>query len=309
MVLDGEGRVGLTNRSIAELLGTHGNIIGRGAHELLDNEAFGSAIGRALQDNVAGTVEFTTVSGRILQAQLAPIAGPNRGAEAVVIVFRNLTEIRRIEQMRRDFVANVSHEFKTPLTSIRGYTETLLSGAGEDPVLRNDFLRVIERNARLLESLVRDQLTLARLEAELPAAMELVDARAIVQEHLSARQTILAERGITVKVDCPPVPLRADASRLATAISNLIDNAINYNRPGGQVRITGQVKDGRLLSLAISDTGCGIPDRELSRIFERFYRIDKARSRESGGTGLGLSIAKHAVESQGGRITVESKLD
>jgi two-component system phosphate regulon sensor histidine kinase PhoR len=308
MVLDGEGRVGLTNRSIAELLGSRKNVIGQAPQQLLDNAAFSRAVHQALENDVAGTVEFTTDSGRVLQAHLSPIAGANGRAEAVVIVFHNLTEIRRIEQMRRDFVANVSHEFKTPLTSIRGYTETLLSGAGEDPALRNDFLRVIERNARLLESLVRDQLTLAKLEAELPAAVEQVDVNAIIGEHLSARQTILSERGIRVEIDCPPVTLRADASRLATAISNLIDNAINYNRAGGEIRITGQAENGQLLSLAISDTGCGIPDQELSRIFERFYRIDRARSRESGGTGLGLSIAKHAVESQGGRITVESRL-
>jgi two-component system phosphate regulon sensor histidine kinase PhoR len=306
MVLDGKGRVGLMNRAIEELLGSRRSIVGEVPVQLLGHEAFGRAVHQALEDNRAGTVEFTTGAGRVLQAHLAPIAGADGRTEAVVIVFHNLTEIRRIEQMRRDFVANVSHEFKTPLTSIRGYTETLLSGAGEEPELRNDFLRVIERNARLLESLVRDLLTLARLEAELPAAMELVDVKAIVQEHLSARQTSLSERGIRVKIDCPPVSLRADASRLAAAISNLIDNAISYNRAGGEIRITGKAEQGRLLSLAISDTGSGIPAGELSRIFERFYRIDRARSRESGGTGLGLSIAKHAVESQGGRITVES---
>jgi two-component system phosphate regulon sensor histidine kinase PhoR len=226
----------------------------------------------------------------------------------VVIVFHDLTEVRRIEKMRRDFVANVSHEFKTPLTSIRGYTETLLSGAGDDPGVRNDFLRVIERNARLLESLVRDLLTLAKLEAELPAALEQLDVNAIIEEHLSLRQTTLSERDIRVEVDCPHVTLYADPTRLVTAVSNLIDNAISYNREGGEIRITGHVEDGRLAALAISDTGCGIPTQELSRIFERFYRVDKARSRGAGGTGLGLAIAKHAVESQGGRITVESRV-
>jgi two-component system phosphate regulon sensor histidine kinase PhoR len=308
MVLDGAGRVGLTNRSTAEVLGLRGSIIGQAPRQLLDDQEFSRAVRQALEQNVGGRVEFKTDSGRILQAHLAPLSGSDGKVGAVVIVFQDLTDVRRIEKMRRDFVANVSHEFKTPLTSIRGYTETLLSGAGDDPGLRNDFLRVIERNACLLESLVRDLLTLAKLEAELPAAMEQVDVNAIIEDHLSARQKTLSERSLQIKVDCPPITLFADPTRVTAAISNLIDNAINYNRDGGEIRITGQVENGRLAALAIADTGCGIPAQELSRVFERFYRIDKARSRGAGGTGLGLSIAKHAVESQGGRITVESKV-
>jgi len=172
--------------------------------------------------------------------------------------------------------------------------------------IRSDFLRIIERNARQLETLVRDLLVLGKLEAELPATKEQVNVCAIVAEHLSARQALIAERGLRVTVDCSPVSLQADPSRLAAAISNLIDNAINYNRPGGEARISGRMEDG-IFRLDVSDTGSGIPAREIPRTFERFYRVDKARSREFGGTGLGLAIAKHAVESQGGRIMVESR--
>jgi two-component system phosphate regulon sensor histidine kinase PhoR len=214
--------------------------------------------------------------------------------------------LERTEKMRRDFVANVSHEFKTPLTSIRGYAETLLEGADENPDVRRNFLTVIERNARQLESLVRDLLTLAKIEAELPARKERVEVQTLIEEQVLARQAAMEEREIKVAVQCPAVTLQADRSRLAAAISNLIDNAIHYNRRGGEIRVSGRLENGRGFALDIADTGYGIPEQELPRIFERFYRVDKARSRESGGTGLGLAIARHAIESQGGKITVAS---
>jgi two-component system phosphate regulon sensor histidine kinase PhoR len=209
--------------------------------------------------------------------------------------------------VRRDFVANVSHEFKTPLTAIRGYTETLLTGSDEDPKIETDFLRTIERNARHLETLVSDLLMLARLEAELPASMDTVNVRSLVDEQISARQGIIGERQIHVRVDCPSVELHADRARLTAAVSNLIDNAVYYNHPSGEIQISG-VRENGAFTLSIADTGEGIPPAELPRIFERFYRVDKARSRESGGTGLGLAIVKHAIESQGGSVTVTSKL-
>jgi two-component system phosphate regulon sensor histidine kinase PhoR len=222
-------------------------------------------------------------------------------------VFHDLTEIRKAERMRRDFVANVSHEFKTPLTAIRGYTETLLGGALDDPKIAMDFLHTVERNAKHLESLVSDLLTLARLEAELPASFDTVNVRNLIDEQLSQRKSIIAERNLRVVNECPEVELYVDRSRLGTAVSNLIDNAVSYNRPAGEIRVSGAQENGSFL-LSIADTGEGIPPADLPRIFERFYRVDKARTRGSGGTGLGLSIVKHAVESQGGSLTVSSKL-
>src|SRR5437764_14390895 len=209
--------------------------------------------------------------------------------------------------MRRDLVANVSHEFKTPLTSIRGYTETLLSGAKDDPKIAQDFLKTIERNAQHLEALVSDLLMLAKLEAELPASKEQFDLMAMIKEQIASRKNALKERSIQVSVECPDLQIQADRSRLATALSNLIDNAIHYNKTGGQIHITAERQNGGL-NLSVSDTGNGIPSEDLHRIFERFYRVDKSRTRESGGTGLGLSIVKHAIESQGGTINVSSKI-
>jgi two-component system phosphate regulon sensor histidine kinase PhoR len=209
--------------------------------------------------------------------------------------------------MRRDFVANVSHEFKTPLTSIRGYAETLLSGALSDPKNAADFIRIIERNAKNLETLVTDLLMLARLEAELPVAMEPINLKSVIDEQLASRQSTIAERQITVSNDCTSDEVRSDRTRLSAAVSNLIDNAIYYNRPKGKIRITGGTTNG-FFQISIADTGQGIPSEELPRIFERFYRVDKARSRETGRTGLGLSIVKHAIESLGGSITVTSRI-
>jgi two-component system phosphate regulon sensor histidine kinase PhoR len=218
-----------------------------------------------------------------------------------------MTNIRHTERMRRDFVANVSHEFKTPLTSIRGYAETLLSGALTDRATATDFVRTIERNAEHLEDLVSDLLTLARIESEPSASKQEVSVKAVVDELITSRRSAIAERSIRVINNCEPTEIQADRNRLSTAISNLIDNAILYNKPGGEVCITGRPENG-VFRVDMSDTGEGIAFEELPRIFERFYRVDKARSRESGGTGLGLSIVKHAIESQGGTIAVTSRV-
>src|SRR5206468_5833290 len=266
-----------------------------------------NAVHAVLRGGPPQVLEITAGTGRILQVHVAPVPSVSGGIDSVVAVFHDLTDIRRTEKMRRDFVANVSHEFKTPLTSIRGYAETLLSGAKDDPTIAPDFLRTIETNAKYLEALVNDLLTLARLEAEVPAKMERVSLRSIINEQIESRKNAILERNIDVTVNCPDVEIQADRSRLSTAVSNLIDNAIHYNRPGGAIRISAEQQNGTL-NVSVADSGHGIPSDELQRIFERFYRVDKSRTRESGGTGLGLSIVKHAIESQGGTITVTSRV-
>jgi two-component system, OmpR family, phosphate regulon sensor histidine kinase PhoR len=307
MVLDRSGRISFVNRSIRNLLGNGRDLSGRTPLEVVRRPELQDAVSRVLKGDPAQVLEFTIFSGRILQASVTPVPNIGGGIASVVIVFHDLTDVRRMERMRRDFVANVSHEFKTPLTSIAGYAETLLSGAKDDPEIASDFLRIIERNAKYLETLVTDLLFLARLEAEVPAAMEQIRLRPAIDELVKSREQGTRERNIRVTVNCPPIEIRADRARLITALSNLIDNAIHYNKNGGEVRITAEAEHG-MLNLAVSDTGTGIPSGELLRIFERFYRVDKARSRESGGTGLGLAIVKHAIESQGGTVEVASRL-
>jgi two-component system, OmpR family, phosphate regulon sensor histidine kinase PhoR len=307
MVLDREGRITLTNSSLLKVLGTDRDLSGRTPMEVFRRPELENAVKKVLGGEPIQTLEIIAGNNRVLQATVAPVTNALGTVNSAVAVFHDLTEIRRSERMRRDFVANVSHEFKTPLTSIRGYTETLLSGAKDDPKIANDFLGIIERNARHLEALVTDLLVLARFEAELPAMRETFDLNSVVNEQVSSRASSLKERNIQVKVECPTLQIHADRARLATAVSNLIDNAIYYNKPGGQIRITAEKQNGEL-NLSVWDTGNGIPSEELPRIFERFYRVDKSRTRDSGGTGLGLSIVKHAIESQGGTITVASRL-
>ena len=307
MVLDQTGRITLTNTSIGALLGTDRAVTGKTPLEVFRSPDLENAVGEVLAGGEPRVLEMPVGPGRVVQANVAPVPNRSGEVESVVVVFHDLTDIRRTEKMRRDFVANVSHEFKTPLTSIRGYAETLIAGAKDDPQIAPDFLRTIETNARYLEALVNDLLTLARLEAEVPATMERVSVRRIVDEQIESRKNAIRERNINVSVECPDVEIQADRSRLSTAVSNLIDNAIHYNRPGGTIRISTEQQNGTL-NLSVADSGHGIPSDELQRIFERFYRVDKSRTRESGGTGLGLSIVKHAIESQGGTITVTSRV-
>jgi two-component system phosphate regulon sensor histidine kinase PhoR len=243
----------------------------------------------------------------VLSAKAAPVRSLSGQTELAVVVFHDLTEIRRTEKMRKDFIANVSHEFKTPLTSIRGYAETLIDAAAQDPEHTREFLETIQRNATQLQALVEDLLVLAQLESEPPVEKKPIVVSELIREQTSVLRRAMAEKNIQVEVNCNAVEILADRDRLVRALSNLLDNAIHYNKTGGQIRISCR-HEGATFVVSIQDTGSGIPQSDLVRVFERFYRVEKSRTRDSGGTGLGLAIAKHAVESQGGSISVESKL-
>jgi two-component system phosphate regulon sensor histidine kinase PhoR len=307
MVLDREGRITLTNSSLLKVLGTDRDLARRTPLEVFRRPELENAVRAVLAGESVQTLEITTGSNRVLQAGVSPVTNAAGAVDSAVVVFHDLTEIRRLERMRRDFVANVSHEFKTPLTSIRGYTETLLSGAKDDPNIAVDFLNTIQRNAQHLEMLVSDLLKLARLESEVPTDRDAIDLKPMIEDVIASRRNAIHEREVQIVLECPEIQIHTDRSRLYTALANLIDNAIHYNKPGGEVRINAEIEDGYLF-LAVVDTGQGIPSEELPRIFERFYRVDKSRGRDSGGTGLGLSIVKHAIESQGGTISVTSRL-
>jgi two-component system, OmpR family, phosphate regulon sensor histidine kinase PhoR len=307
MVLGSNGRITLTNSSLFKVLGTSRELVGKTPFEVFRRPELENAVRAVLSGGSAQILEITPGNNRVLQANVSPVTNAAGSVDSAVVVFHDLTEIRRTERMRRDFVANVSHEFKTPLTSIRGYTETLLSGAKDDPTIAVDFLNTIQRNAQHLETLVGDLLTLARLEAEVPSTKDPINLRSMIDELLSSRQNAIRERDLHVTLECAQTQVQADRSRLYTALSNLIDNAIHYNKQGGEIKVSAEVQNSSLC-LAVADTGFGIPSEELPRIFERFYRVDKARTRDSGGTGLGLSIVKHAIESQGGTIGVSSRI-
>ena len=226
---------------------------------------------------------------------------------SVVLVIRDITETRRSEQVRRDFVANASHELKTPAASIQAAAETIRTAAVEDPSVIPHFASQLEREAARLSRIVSDLLDLSRLESgsELD---ETVALDAIVRDEGERFEGPAAEAGVGLSIDASPVPrVRGSARDLALLVRNLVDNAIRYTGPGGKVHVELVSEDGEVV-LSIADTGLGIPHRDLPRVFERFYRVDRARSRETGGTGLGLSIVRHVVENHGGRIGVTSEL-
>lgn len=257
-------------------------------------------------EGVNGEVEVGMVRPRSFSATAAPVRAS--GAKDAVLVLHDITELRRLERVRRDFVANVSHEFKTPLTAIQGFAETLLGGALDDRANRARFVEIIREHARRLGRLTDDLLKLSGIEAG-QWALELQPIRVatLVNSCLDTARLKAQPKGLRL-LACLPSDLpfvRADGAQLGEVLQNLLDNAVQYSPPGGKIEVKVH-SDGRDVIFTISDTGIGIPESDLQRIFERFYRVDAARSREAGGTGLGLSIARHIVEAHGGKIWVES---
>ena len=226
------------------------------------------------------------------------------------MVLHDISEIRRLERARRDFVANVSHEFRTPLTAIQGFAETLLGGALEDSSNSRRFIEIIHEHSLRLGRLTEDLLKLSRIEAgQTQLELQPVAVSSIVESCMEMTRMKAGQKDLSLEVDCPAdLPkVRGDLRLLQDVLQNLLDNAIRYTSPGGRILIRVSVQENEMV-LSVSDTGIGIPKADQDRIFERFYRADAARSRESGGTGLGLSIAKHLVEAHGGRIQVKSEV-
>lgn len=245
---------------------------------------------------------------RVLQAQASPFEGG--GQQGLVLVLHELTDLRRLERVRRDFVANVSHELKTPLAAIQGFVETLLSGALHDEKNNVRFLERIAANVTRLTSLVADLLSLARIESgKQEIAREPIDVRALFDDVLRLRESALAAKGLQFERVRAERPLRVlgDREALTQVLDNLLDNAIHYTPEGGRIEVHFAQDDGRGV-LQVRDTGMGIPAADLDRIFERFYRVDRARSQAAGSTGLGLSIVKNLVLRMGGQVSVESEL-
>jgi len=235
---------------------------------------------------------------------------PSNPPPGAVLVLHDVTELRRLENLRREFVSNVSHELKTPLTTIQAYTETLLDGAINDPENNRKFLERIDEQAERLHKLILDLLSLARIEAAEDAYELLpVPVANTVQVCVDEYLPVAESKGVELQVQPPSEALVvwADDEGLLTVLNNLLDNAIKYTPSGGSVSIRWHV-EGRRTVLEVEDTGIGIPKQHQSRVFERFFRVDKARSRELGGTGLGLAIVKHWVQVFGGTVEVASEL-
>jgi two-component system phosphate regulon sensor histidine kinase PhoR len=262
--------------------------------------------------------EFALAGGpdrRVLAVSVSPLREPAGTTYGFVLVFHDITELKKLETMRRDFVANVSHELRTPLTAIRGYAETLLAGALEDRQRARQFLAVIDRHSERLSRLIDDLLTLSDLELGKAAfKREAVHLEGMADEVLEVLRE-KAERGqVALGKQIPPdLPLLlGDGDRLQQVLINLTDNAVKYTPPGGRVTIEARLLSNGptpVIEVEVSDTGIGIPAGDLPRLTERFYRVDKARSRELGGTGLGLAIVKHIVQGHGGQLEIASELN
>jgi two-component system phosphate regulon sensor histidine kinase PhoR len=278
--------------------------------ELVRDPAFLDMLSRVLVTNqsLKHRLQLAAAEGRAFEVQAAPLtAGSRRGAIAIL---HDITDLERLERVRKDFVGNVSHELRTPLTAIRGYAETLLDGAIDDEENNRKFLEIIRAHAIRLNNISSDLLVLSELESsQQTTAPEAVSIRAALEAALRTVESEARIRGVALKPgSLDGAEVLGHRIRLEQAFVNLLDNAVKFNREGGEVRVeVGRTPEGAA-RVTISDTGIGIPSEDLPRIFERFYRVDKARSRDVGGTGLGLSIVKHVVERMNGTVTVESQL-
>jgi len=259
---------------------------------------------------VSREIKLSEPSGRVLQVHAVPLrfTGEARG---VVMVLHDITELRRLEQVRTEFVANVSHELRTPLTAIHGYLETLLDGALEEPENARRFLEIVFRHTERLGRLTDDLTDLSNIElGRISLRLEPTSVADVADSVLAiiAPRAVTGQVTVAAKLPAGLPEVVADRDRLAQILINLVDNAVKYTPKGGRVWLEGRVREPGVVEVAVCDTGTGIPKADLPRLTERFYRVDKARSRELGGTGLGLAIVKHLVLAHGGELTIDSEL-
>ena len=308
IVIDRAGRVVIANPRAQEMLSVWGDYEGRPVPEVIRSPEVDEALREAASSDgiVVREMEVQTEKKRTLLMHAAgfPEANPRTGT---VAVFHDVSELRRVDAVRRDFIANASHELRTPLTSIQGFADTL-ANTDVDPEQRSEYLDVIVRNARRMSSLVDDLLTLSRIEnGSLALDRTNLDVLRVVETIIADFRPRFEEASIEVELHASPVTLcRSDRGALEQILSNLLSNAVRYSNPGSRVDVYLDERDGQI-EIRVEDTGIGIPAEDLERIFERFYRVDAARSRALGSTGLGLSIVKHLIRALDGDLHVESE--
>ena len=347
LLLDENGKIQLANRAFAELFGVAADVRGKTVLEVLRQHEITELLKRVATETQVLDYELKIggLNERWIEVNAAAIlpSAPKENSPAphggervgmrssqsnklltpalstsdeereskhhgAILVFHDLTRLKQLERTREEFVANVSHELRTPLSLIKGYVETLLDGAKDNPEVATKFLETIHRNSERLQFLIEDLLTISELESgRLTMNLQPVSLRPLAEKILEDFKTQASARNITLTNELPDLTAQADADRLQQVLGNLIGNAIKYGRKDGHVVISGKKMDG-MIELCVRDDGPGIPAEALDRIFERFYRVDKARSREQGGTGLGLSIVKHIVHGHGGKVWAKSEL-
>lgn len=310
ILVDPKGKINLVNRAIENFLGIPAqDLIGLSVEKVSYPEELQELIQECTKRKVRIQKEFHLYypQEKIIKAHFTPMLVDATGV-GVVVVFHDLTEVRRLEKVRQEFVANVSHELKTPITSIRGFAETLLDGNLNDPVTVKEFLQIIYDESIRLEALVSDILKLSQIESKrLPMKFQQSVPAKVVESVLRTLDERFSQKEQIVIRDLEHFPATIDPERFRQIVQNLVANASTYTQGGGKIKVQIGKQEERFF-LRVQDTGIGIPASDLPRIFERFYRVDKARSRNSGGTGLGLAIVKHLVEEHQGFIEVNSRV-
>jgi two-component system phosphate regulon sensor histidine kinase PhoR len=306
LVLDGAGRIAMVNPALRKMLLLGSDAVGKYPLEVIRHPDFAALLDQCKRSGEPIPVEIELVGPKPTYLLLHAVRIAETGG--LLVVFVDVTEIRRLERVRTDFVANVSHELRTPITAIRGYAETLQSGALSDPEVATNMVEIIFRQSERLSRLVEDLLELSRLEGK---ELKLSEQPVLLQEAASRAADAVRPRaeskGIRMEIRVPPdLRARGDERAVEQVLLNLLDNAIKYMPHSGEVRIAARARDGRC-EIEVRDNGIGIEAKHLARLFERFYRVDKGRSRDMGGTGLGLAIVKHLVAAMKGEIGVESE--
>lgn len=311
LAVDARERLLNVNRAAAQLLGIQPDESrGRSLPELIRNTELQRVVRETLSGGqpVEGEVALQRGGERFVQVRGSSLRNAQGESIGAVIVLSDVTNLRRLENVRRDFVANVSHELKTPVTSIKGFVETLLDGAMREPAEAERFLKIIAKQANRLDAIIDDLLNLAQIERDRERGQIHLELTALKEPLQAAIQTCEAKadaKQITIELKCPDADATIDAALLEQAVVNLIDNAIKYSDAGSRIEVkVSQTSTDTVVS--VRDEGCGIEEQHQARIFERFYRVDKARSRNLGGTGLGLAIVKHIAQAHGGNVSVES---
>lgn len=311
LLVDKGGRILLANRAMGDMLGLEPETLKGKLHVEAGKSADLSRLidqclleGKEIRDEI----QFYFPDERILDAHLAPYVGKRNELKGIVAVLHDITDIRRLEKMRSEFVANVSHELKTPITSVKGFAETLLDGAMEDEELLHDFLNIIHKESVRLHRLINDILHLSKIEQHLVTLIvEEVNVTEVIRNVAETIRKEVKTKGLELELpDNTNVWVEGERDRIQQIILNLVSNAVVYTPEGGKISVSVSERENEV-DIRVQDNGIGISKKDLPRIFERFYRVDKARARDSGGTGLGLAIVKHLIESHHGSIKVESE--
>lgn len=311
LLVDKDGKILLVNRAIGKMLGLSAETFTGKLHvEVIKNAGLSRLIDQCLKEQaeIRDEIQIFFPDERILDAHLAPYVGENGQLKGMMAVLHDITDIRRLEKMRSEFIANVSHELKTPITSVKGFTETLLDGAMEDEEALHHFLTIIHKESDRLHRLINDILHLSKIEQDMvPLELEPVNISEIVKHVADTVRKDVEKKGLELIIpDNREIWIEGQKDRIQQVVLNLVSNAVSYTPKGGKIWVS-VVEGDNELEISVKDTGIGISKKDLPRLFERFYRVDKGRSRNSGGTGLGLAIVKHLVESHHGEIKVESE--